>query len=264
MVTKTDFLIEREKPLAGPSANLAPSDEKRDWAKGLLPTDSNQYVHYGCLFCAPDTWTNFDASPTLRFERLPLIGRLYTKNGQRFPANVRYGNIVRGLPVREDSCRGLYCSHVLEHLSLNDCRRALRNSFAYLEPGGVFRLVLPDLEVLARTYLADGTSGASHGFMRQSMLGFEERNRGLRGLVYSWLGNSHHLWMWDYKSLEHELKQAGFRNVRRAAFGDAQDPRFCDVEDKGRFDGCLAIECKRQRQFQEDPESTSARTRRDR
>jgi hypothetical protein len=205
----------------------------------------HQYVHYGCLFCAPDSWLNFDASPTLLFERIPVIGHLYTKNGRRFPLNVRYGDIVKGLPIADTSCRGLYCSHVLEHLALRDCRTALWNSFSYLQPGGTFRMVLPDLEALARTYLAQNDCAASHRFMKQSMLGFEERQRGLRGLVLAWLGNSRHLWMWDLKSLEHELTQVGFRNIRRASFGDAQDPRFRDVEDQDRFEGCLAIECTR-------------------
>jgi len=205
----------------------------------------DQYVHYGCLFCAPDTWLNFDASPTLRFERIPVIGKWYTKNGRRFPENVRYGDVVRGLPVGEGSCRGLYCSHVLEHLALNDCQRALRHSLSYLQPGGVFRLVLPDLEALARAYLNRSSSDAAHWFMRESMLGSEERRRGLGGLLLAWLGNSHHLWMWDYRAMEHELAAAGFRNIRRAAFGDAQDRRFRDVEDPGRFESCLAIECMR-------------------
>lgn len=205
----------------------------------------HQYVHYGCLFCAPESWLNFDASPTLRFERVPLVGRLYTKNEARFPANVRYGDIVRGLPVQEASCRGLYCSHVLEHLALADCRRALKNSFAYLQSGGTFRMVLPDLEALARAYLEASTWSAAHRFMQESMLGYEDRGRGLAGLLKSWLGNSRHLWMWDYKALEHELSQIGFRNIRRAFFGDSQDTRFGEVEDKGRFEGCLGIECTR-------------------
>jgi hypothetical protein len=206
---------------------------------------SEEYVHYGCLFSAPESWLNFDASPTLRFERVPLVGQLYTKNDRRFPPNVRYGDIVRGLPVAENSCRGLYCSHVLEHLALIDCRKALRNSFSYLQPGGLFRMVLPDLEGLARNYLANPSSTAAHRFMRESILGSEERRRGLMGLLCSWLGNSRHLWMWDFKALEHELRHAGFNQIRRAHFGDAQDPRFADVEDKGRFESCLAIECKR-------------------
>ena len=48
-------------------------------------------IHYGCAWCAPESWDNFDASPTLLFERIPLIGRLYTKNENRFPENVNLG-----------------------------------------------------------------------------------------------------------------------------------------------------------------------------
>ena len=56
---------------------------------------SGLYVQYGCGFSAPEGWKNFDASPTLQFERLPVIGRLFTKNASRFPENVRYGDIVK-------------------------------------------------------------------------------------------------------------------------------------------------------------------------
>src|SRR5579883_3262393 len=95
------------------------------------------YVHYGCGLTAPAGWLNFDASPTLRWERMPLLGRLYTKNAERFPAGVRYGDIVRGLPIPEGSCKGIYASHVLEHLALNDFHRALENTRRMLAPGGI-------------------------------------------------------------------------------------------------------------------------------
>lgn len=104
------------------------------------------YVHYGCHHCASPEWLNFDASPTLRLERLPVVGRLVRKNARRFPANVIYGDIVLGLPVSPDSCNGVYCSHVLEHLALEDCRRALLNTHRIMKRGGIFRMVLPDLE----------------------------------------------------------------------------------------------------------------------
>ena len=55
------------------------------------------YVNVGCGFDAGDGWLNFDASPTLRFERVPVLGRLYTKNDARFPESVRYGDIVKGI-----------------------------------------------------------------------------------------------------------------------------------------------------------------------
>ncbi|MCI5142460.1 MAG: methyltransferase type 11, partial [Candidatus Electrothrix sp. ATG1] len=31
-----------------------------------------QFIHYGCGLSAPESWLNFDASPTLRLQRIPL------------------------------------------------------------------------------------------------------------------------------------------------------------------------------------------------
>lgn len=206
---------------------------------------SIEYVQYGCGWCAPETWLNFDASPTLRFERLPLVGVLYTRNAKRFPPNVRYGDITRGLPVAPNSCSAIYCSHVLEHLALDDFEAALQNTFKYLKPDGVFRFVLPDLEQLARDYLADDSAQGASRFMESSCLGIKTRKRGLRGLFSAWLGNSAHLWMWDEKAMTEQLKKHGFTGIRRAAFGDATDRNFDVVEDQGRFLGCLAMECRK-------------------
>lgn len=193
--------------------------------------------------CAPNKWKNFDASPTLWFERLPIIGSIYTKNSSRFPNNVEFGDIVRGLPVSNNSCKGIYCSHVLEHLSLEDFRIALRNTYKILRSGGYFRFVLPDLEYSIKLYLENSSTDAALFFLRETSLGKEKRSRELRGFIIDWLGNSQHLWMWDYKSITKELDAAGFVQIRRAKFGDSLDTKFCEVEDLGRWSNCLGIEC---------------------
>ena len=107
------------------------------------------YVQYGCGFSAPAEWVNFDASMTLRWERMPIAGRMFTKNSARFPSNVRCGDIVKGLPISDGSCRGVYASHVLEHLAQEDFHKALENTKRILTGGGLFRLVVPDLEFSA-------------------------------------------------------------------------------------------------------------------
>lgn len=205
------------------------------------------YVQYGCGWSAPVGWRNFDASPTLRYERLPLVGKLYTKNKtlSRFPKNVEYGDIVHGLPVLDNSCRGVYCSHVLEHLSLNDFRAALRNTHRILVEGGTFRLVLPDLEQIIKAYVNSTSPDAAIIFMKQTALGREVRSRGVKGLIFEWAGNSRHLWMWDYKSIKLELENAGFRNVSRAQYGDGSDDMFNGVEEKSRWVDCLGVECQK-------------------
>lgn len=202
-----------------------------------------QFVQYGCGWCAPESWTNFDASPTLRFERIPLIGRLYTKNHARFPKNVHYGDITNGLPIADNSCEAVYCSHILEHLALDDFSLALKNTYKILRAGGVFRFVVPDLEFLINNYQCDPTHLAAIKLMQSTRLGKEKRARGLQGLLSLWIGNSQHLWMWDYKSLIFELEQEGFQNIRRATFGDSSLPLFTDVESFERWDNCLGVEC---------------------
>ncbi len=204
------------------------------------------YVQYGCGWSAPDGWRNFDASPTLRFERIPVVGRLYTRNAHRFPANVKYGDIVKGLPLSAGSCAGVYCSHILEHLALDEFTDALRNTNTILAPGGVFRFVLPDLEYFVREYASNSgsSSEAAHEFMRETCLGHEKKAKSIKDIIVSWLGNSQHLWMWDYLSIAAELKKAGFVEIRRATFGDYIDPKFAEVEDKERWDNSLGVECR--------------------
>lgn len=207
--------------------------------------ERSKYVQYGCGWSAPDQWRNFDASPTLRFERLPIIGHLYTKNESRFPGNVECGDIVKGLPVAPDSCEGVYCSHILEHLSMDDFRTALRNTQKILRPGGIFRLVLPDLAHSIKNYVDNPSNAAALEFMRETHLGHESRARGVKGLLSAWLGSSRHLWMWDYRSITIELEDVGFVEIRRASFGDSSDPQFKGVEDESRWENCLGVECRK-------------------
>lgn len=210
---------------------------------------SKRYVQYGCGLSAPEQWINYDASPTLQIQKAPLIGGLLKSNlNTEFPSNVVYGDIIKGLPEEVNSVDGLYCSHTLEHLSLADMRRSLANSFAVLKKGGIFRCVVPDLEYAAREYirrLDAGDESASMFFMENTLLGVENRPRGAKGLVGSYFGNSHHLWMWDRKSLAKELRNAGFIEVRECKFNDSEDEMFKHVENAGRFEQAVALECKK-------------------
>ena len=210
---------------------------------------NKKYVHYGCGLAAPKEWTNFDVSPTLRMQKSPILGRLIrSRLNVVFPDNVKYGDIIKGLPVAENSCEGVYCSHTLEHLSLNECRIALKNTYKILKPRCIFRCVVPDLEILARTYidsLENGNAEASVDFISGSILGTVERPRGFKGFVRSFFGNVQHLWMWDRRSLQHELERAGFKNIRECKAHDSADDLFKLVESEDRFVDAVALECRK-------------------
>jgi predicted SAM-dependent methyltransferase len=213
-------------------------------------------VQYGAGWTAPLGWLNFDSSPSVRIERLPLLGRFLTVNAARFPDRLLYGDIIEGLPVAPSCAKAIYASHVLEHLAYNDCRKAIANTFAILKPGGVFRLIVPDLRERTQRYisaLAAGEDAAADDFCRSTLFGIAERPKGIVQHLRSLFGNAHHLWMYDEASMMRMLKDTGFTAIRRCTFGDAEDPDFRMVEDESRFFDPdsniaeLAIEAKRPR-----------------
>ncbi len=208
------------------------------------------YVNYGCGFCAPPDWRNYDGSPSLivqnNFFLNAVLGRFLRT---RFPENVVFGDILKGLPgCTENACSGVYCSHVLEHLSLEDFRLALKNTFHILKPGGIFRCVVPDLEHNARTYLQqldEGRPDASLIFLQDALLGQLKSNRSWKDKFVALFISDRHQWMWDAHSMAAELAEAGFSEIRLATFNDCEDPHFKSVEQEFRFVHAVAMEARK-------------------
>jgi SAM-dependent methyltransferase len=201
------------------------------------------HIHYGASTSAVETWLNFDASLTVRVQNVPLLGRRLAKlagNGFEFPAFLRYGDIVKGLPLSDGCAEAVFASHVLEHLPLADMRTALRNTLRILKPGGTFRLIVPDLHERARRYVERFAANpddaeAAMDFVASTDLGEAGAASGVLRRLRRALGHARHEWMWDYPAMAGELAAAGFTSIRRAKFGDAADPRFGEVEQRDRF-----------------------------
>ena len=87
------------------------------------------YVQFGAGNEAVDGWMNFDASPRLRLQRIPVVGKLFY-GGCIFDKDVVYGDIV-SLPVRPNTVVGLFGSHVFS-ICLTMILIALYNSFEIL------------------------------------------------------------------------------------------------------------------------------------
>jgi hypothetical protein len=134
----------------------------------------------------------------------------------------------QGPAYRRRIVQGIYASHVLEHLSCADFWTALDHTLRMLKPGGIFRLVVPDLQARAERYLRDTALNrpeANSWFMQATRLGRERHSRGLGPLLREMFGGSAHLWMWDENSLTAALGKTGFTGIRRCRFGDCADAR---------------------------------------
>jgi SAM-dependent methyltransferase len=216
------------EPLAAASPRRAKQETSPD---GLL-------IHYGAGWSCAEGWLNFDSSPSIWIERFPVIGRFVRVNRDRFPEQIMFGDIVRGLPVPDGSAAAAFASHVLEHLTYKDCLKALANTHRLLKPGGVFRLIVPDLASRARRYLErldDNDAFAASKFLGECYLGRHDHAGGVLKRMRRALGNADHLSMWDELSMTAALQTAGFVDIRRCDLGDSAIEAFGELERHDRF-----------------------------
>lgn len=62
-------------------------------------------------------------------------------------------DLSKGIPAADNTYDVVYHSHLLEHFSKDDAPRFLQECLRVLRPGGILRVVVPDLETIARHYL---------------------------------------------------------------------------------------------------------------
>ena len=62
-------------------------------------------------------------------------------------------NLLKGIPFADNTFDIVYHSHFLEHLSRSDALFLTRECYRVLKPGGIIRIVVPDLENIVREYI---------------------------------------------------------------------------------------------------------------
>jgi predicted SAM-dependent methyltransferase len=92
-----------------------------------------KYVNLGCGDRFHLAWTNVD----------------FVSTGEGVIAY----NLAQGIPFPDDSFDVVYHSHVLEHFPKTEAESFLKECRRILCPQGVLRVVVPDLEQIARTYI---------------------------------------------------------------------------------------------------------------
>ena len=113
-------------------------------------------MNLGCGGCFHPDWVNFDFV-------------------SRSPEVIQH-DLRERLPLDDRSCAVVYHSHVLEHLPHAAAPLLLRECHRVLAPGGFFRIVVPDLETIARLYLEnlkDAIVGDDHAARRYEWMTLE-------------------------------------------------------------------------------------------
>jgi len=204
-------------------------------------------LHIGCGLEFVEGWENIDASPSLKISKIPLIGRPLVSMMGGANWSKKAGDLLKGLSIAPGSCTLMYASHVFEHLSIADFYVALEKVYLYLKPGGILRIIVPDLEKYIEAYIKNRSdkelaTKAATDFMHHSWIGHQGSRRSFDRRLRDAFSNHRHQWMWDEPSLKNALAKQGFINIRRCNYREWSDPRFAAVEKEIRHADSVCIE----------------------
>lgn len=164
-------------------------------------------LHIGCGPCLLPGWINIDVHPA------PLAT-----------------NVLWGLPFADGSVRHVFLSHLLEHLFYpNDVNPFLAEILRVLAPGGVVRIVVPDIAQCIEAYQRDDALFFAQ--RRQHWgAGDGETTRLEDFLAYAgagpdpaWLFQAHKFG-YDFQTLQRALQRTGFVDIERSEFGASRHP----------------------------------------
>lgn len=109
-----------------------------------------KYLNLGCGYRFHPSWTNVD----------------FTETGPGVIAH----NLTQGINFTNDSFEAIYHSHVLEHFSKSQAQKFIQECYRILEPQGILRISVPDMEQIIRNYIIaleqalEGSKESAHNY----------------------------------------------------------------------------------------------------
>ena len=149
-------------------------------------------LHLGCGNKKLSGYINIDIREDVNPDLIDDVGNLFT--------------------IENESVDVIYASHVLEHIGKNDYHKVLKRWYEVLKPNGILRISVPDFESISDYY--SKTKDLSK----------------LRGLLYGGqtYKENYHLYTWDFKTLEEDLKLVNFKTIYRY---DWRNTDHSDIDD---------------------------------
>lgn len=158
---------------------------------------NNVKLHWGCGQRRLDGWVNID--------------------GWRSDATDYVHDLRATLPFSDGSVDLIFTEHVLEHVEFDIATAVLADFFRALKPGGIVRIVVPDLNKCCHAYL----SGDKSWFTKV------DAERLTAGDGFNQIFYSHfHRYIYDFETLALILRNAGFSTITQSAPLASADERL--------------------------------------
>jgi ubiquinone/menaquinone biosynthesis C-methylase UbiE len=208
-------------PVSPPSGPVTAND------RGIrrLLDSSLERINFGCGHSPLPGWTNIDNGDGLWYDapEHPEIIKL-----DLFDA-------VAALP--DGVANFVYSEHVFEHFTLEQGHQLLEQWFRVLKPGGVVRIVCPDLESEAKLFLGQLKPASEQVIELHRLRWLGNRFRPRPGerltpamvLNYGmWLDG--HKFVYDQATLRQSMALAGFTTITREQYGHSRHALLCGID----------------------------------
>jgi predicted SAM-dependent methyltransferase len=125
---------------------------------------------------------------------------------------------------------GIFTEHTLEHLNYKEVARILSECQRTLKPGGIIRIIVPDMSVFVANYASDNRSW----FQNWERAVLRPRGRSMispmEALSFETQEHGHRS-AWDFETMTVFLTRAGFIEICRCTFGNGTDARLLQDKD---------------------------------
>lgn len=190
-----------------------------------------------------DDWINIDNSFNARLAKYPRLRYLLLKlnilSKKHYDVDwadhihkILIHDVSKKLPFDNGSIDYIYSSHLIEHLNKEKGEKLIQECFRVLKKGGLFRLVVPDLELLANDYIKeinDTQNSKDNIDVLMSERFLDRLNMSEKTKIPFIIKILHpeHKWMYDQFSLTALLTSCGFTAIRKMSYKEGNCP---DIE----------------------------------
>lgn len=194
-----------------------------------------------------ETWVNIDNSLIAKIRRsifwrffdLIINLKIFRNKVPSFFFNYPKVNIVdirKKFPYLDNSFDFIYCSQVIEHLQKHDLIKLIEECLRVLKPGGIIRILTPDLEKIIKLYSShDLNTFKENDFLESKNLCdhfnaiFYPRShvftdkRTFTTRILDFLPEQHK-YIYDFNTISEMFQKAGYENIKSVETKDTVFP----------------------------------------
>ena len=176
--------------------------------KKKLGSGEKLMLNIGCGTDYKDDWINIDNNSDNNIEKLDLNWDLRC-----------------ALPFPDNSVDFIYNEHFLEHLTVEEGIRAVKDFMRILKPNGILRIAMPDLKNTVAMYL--DPNWESDPVIKKFGLEYIKTKAEMINTNFRAWG---HKWLYDAEELQRRLREAGCVNMKLCQLRQSDHEKLKNLE----------------------------------